>query len=140
MEMTTRPLFALYVMWHPSYREGREIADRLRRHFGRDLHRSVGEERGVSVLERSEPVPGTRTPLPIDWDDAEFTAVVVLVETALIGDHEWADHVRGIAQTAHGRGIPYSWIDPSTRATFRTSGPISGSVARSGTGISGTRR
>ena len=106
MEMTTRPLFALYVMWHPSYREGREIADRLRRHFGRDLHRAVGEERGASVLERSEPVPGTRTPLPIDWDDAEFTAVVVLVETALVDDHEWADHVRGIAQTAHGNGIP----------------------------------
>ena len=106
MEMTTRPLFALYVMWHPSYREGREIADRLRRHFGRDLHRAVGEERGVSVLERSEPVPGARTPLPIDWDDVEFTAVVVLVETTLVDDHEWADHVRGIAQTAHVRGIP----------------------------------
>ena len=106
METTTRPFFALYVMWHPSYREGREIADRLRRHFGRDLYRAVGEGRGVSVLERSEPLPDAHTPLPIDWDDAEFTAVVVLAEATLIDDHEWADHVRSIAQTAHRRGIP----------------------------------
>ena len=106
MEMRTRPLFALYVMWHPSYREGREIADRLRRHFGRDLYRVVREELGVSVLERSEPVQDARTPLPIDWDDAEFTAVVVLAEAALVDDYEWVDHVRGIAQTAHERGIP----------------------------------
>ena len=106
MEITTHPLFALYVMWHPSYRKGREIADRFRRHFGRDLYRAVREDRGVSVLERNEPVPG----LPIDWDDAEFTAVVVLAESALIDDDEWVNYVRGIAQTAHERGIPASFF------------------------------
>ena len=106
MEITTHPLFALYVMWHPSYREGRKIADRLRKHFGRDLYRSVVEGRGVSVLERSEPVPDAHTPLPIDWDDAEFTAVVVLAEATLINDYEWANHVRGIAQIAYRRRVP----------------------------------
>ena len=106
MEIATRPLFALYVMWHPAYQGGREIADRLRMHFGRDRYRSVGEERGVSVLERSEPVPGALTPLPIDWEDAEFTAVVVLAESTLVDDREWTDHVRDIARAANGRGIP----------------------------------
>lgn len=106
VEMTTRPLFALYVMWHPSYREGQVIADRLRRHFGRDLYRSVVEGRGISVLERSEPVPGARTPLPIDWEDAEFTAVVVLSEPMLIDDREWTGYVRDIAKAAREKGIP----------------------------------
>ena len=106
MEIATHPLFALYVMWHPAYPGGREIADRLRMHFGRDRYRSVGEEHGVSVLERSEPVPGALTPLPIDWEDAEFTAVVVLAESTLVDDREWTDHVRDIARAAHGRGIP----------------------------------
>ena len=106
MEITTSPLFTLYVMWHPSYQGGQDIADQLRTHFGRDLYRSVVEGRGVSVLERSEPVPDAGTPLPIDWDDAEFTAVVVLVEATLVDDNEWVTYVRDIAQTARGKGIP----------------------------------
>ena len=105
MEVATHPLFALYVMWHPSFKGGREIADRLRMHFGRDLYRAVDEELGVSVLERSEPVPGTLTPLPIDWDDAEFTAVVVLAESTLIDNREWVNYVRGIAQSAQRKGL-----------------------------------
>ena len=77
----------------PIGRGGRGIADLLRMHFGRDLYRGVGEERGVSVLERSQPVLGALTPLPISWDDAEFPAVVVLAESTLIDDREWADYV-----------------------------------------------
>ena len=102
----TRPLFALYVIWHPSYPGGREIADRLRTHFGRGLHSAIGEWRGISVLERSAPVPGAHTPLPIDWDDADFTAVVVLTEAALVDDRAWVGYVRDTARTAHERGLP----------------------------------
>ena len=104
--MTTGPIFTLYVVWHPSYPGGQQIADLLRMHFGRDLYRGVGEERAVSVLERSQPVPGALTPLPINWDDSEFTAVVVLAESTLIEDREWANYVRAIANTAHRRGLP----------------------------------
>ena len=92
MEMTIGPMFTLYVVWHPSYREGQQIADLLRTHFGRNLYRAVGEERAVSVLERSQPVPGTLTPLPIDWDDSEFAAGVVLAEATLIENREWAGY------------------------------------------------
>lgn len=60
----------------------------------------------MSVLERSEPAPGAPTPLPIDWDDAEMTAAVVLAESRLIDDHGWADYVRSIARSARTRGIP----------------------------------
>ncbi|MCY4318920.1 MAG: hypothetical protein OXE76_06975, partial [Alphaproteobacteria bacterium] len=104
MDMTTDPMFTLYVVWHPSYHEGEQIADLLRTHFGRDLYRGVEEERAVSVLERSQPLPDTPTPLPIDWDDTEFTAVVVLAETFLIEDRDWVEYVRAIAETA--RGLP----------------------------------
>ena len=94
------------MVWHPSFREGQQNADLLRTHFSRDFYQSVGEERAISVLECSQPVPGSLTPLPIDWDDSEFTAVVVVAETSLIEDGEWAEYVRAFAETAHRRGLP----------------------------------
>ncbi len=111
MDLSTRPLFAVYVMWHPSYADGRKIADRLRTDYGRDLYNTVGEEHGVSVLERSDPpVPGASTPLAIDWEDAEFTAVVVLAEAMLVDDPEWPDYVRDIARAARTRGVPVGFF------------------------------
>ena len=44
--------------------------------------------------------------MAIDWEDAEFTAVVVLVEAKLVDDPEWPDYVRDIAQAARTRGFP----------------------------------
>lgn len=110
MALTTRPLFALYVMWHPAYTRGRELADRLRQHFGPGRHRFIAGERGVSVLERSEAAPETRTPSPIDWDGAEFTAVVALTDATLVADREWAGYVRDVAHTAHARGLPAAFF------------------------------
>ena len=50
METTTHPIFALYVMWHPSYQGGQHIAEQLRTHFGRDLYQFVAEGRGSVFL------------------------------------------------------------------------------------------
>jgi len=97
---------ALGGVWRPSYPGGREIADQRRVRFGHGTRGASGEWRGVSVLERSESVPGARTPLPIDWDDAEFTAVVLLTEAAMVDDHAWMGYVRDTARTAQERGLP----------------------------------
>lgn len=106
MNATTRPLFALYVIWRPSCRGGPDIAESLRRHFGRDLYQAVAEGRGVSVVYRSEPVPGSRTPPPLDWNDAQETAVVALSDATLVDDPDWVAYVRDIARAAEGRGLP----------------------------------
>ena len=44
--------------------------------------------------------------MPIDWDGAEFTAVVVLTEATLVDDHAWVAYVRDTARTANERGLP----------------------------------
>lgn len=106
MEMTKDPMFTLYVVWHPSFEDGQQIADLFRTHFGRDLYRSIREERSVSVLERSQLAPDASTPLPINLDDAEFTAIVALAESTLIEDREYANYVRAIADAVQKRGLP----------------------------------
>ena len=105
METTTRPLFALYVVWHPSYASGGEVATLIRRHFGRDLHQNIAGDPGLSVIYRSEAVLGELAPLPIDWEEAEMTAVVVLVESALSGDQEWVNYVSELSRNAQTRGL-----------------------------------
>lgn len=104
MDLSTGPLLTLYVIWHPRYLGGREIADQLRKHYCHNLGMIVGEEHGVSVLERNEPEPGAATPLPIDWDDTEFTAVVVLSESMMVDDREWVKYIHGIARDVQARG------------------------------------
>ena len=80
------------------------MADLLRRHLGHDRHRNVAGNPGVSVLYRSEIVPATLVPLTIDWDEADTTAVVVLVDSALAGDSAWSDYVHELSWNAQQRG------------------------------------
>ena len=102
--METRPLFALYVVWHPSNENGCDLADVLRRHFGRDRHGNIAGDHGLSVIYRHEIAPGELVPLSVDWDEAETTAVVVLVDSALAGNTEWSNYVRGLSWNAQTRG------------------------------------
>ena len=105
MDTTARPLFALYIVWHPLYTNGSQIADLLRRRFGGDRYQNIAGDPGMSVLYRSEAVPDELVPLPIDWDEADTTAVVVLADTALAGDEAWAGYVRDLAQSAQAEGL-----------------------------------
>lgn len=95
MPDATRPFLVLYILWHPGYREGADIAESLRKHFRRELYENVAGGAGLSVIFRSAPGPGSDTPLPIDLDEAETTAVVVLMEPTLVRDvgyvHELAE-------------------------------------------------
>ncbi len=105
MDPTARPLFALYVVWHPSYENGGQIADLLRSRFGGDRYQNIAGDLGVSVLYRSEAVPDELVPLPVDWDEADTTAVVVLADATLAGDAAWTDYVRDLAQSAQAGGL-----------------------------------
>ncbi len=120
---------------HPSYPGGREIADRLRTHFDRDPRSAIGEWRGISVLERSAPAPGARTPSPVDWDDADFTAVVVLTEATLVDDHAWVGYATDTARTTRRRGPPGRVLPgddgaSGTHVGLRTAGAALGSLGR----------
>ena len=100
MDPPARPLFALYVVWHPSYANGSKIADLLRRRFGGDRYQNIAGDLRVSVLYWSEAVPDELVPLPIDWNEADTTAAIVLADAALAGDAAWVSYVRDLAQSA----------------------------------------
>ncbi len=103
MEFLTRPPFALYVLWHSAYIEGESIADNLYSHFRGDLYKTFIGDYGVSVLYRSAPQPKSEVPSPIDWNDAQITAVVVLIESCMTSSPAWREYICSIAQTARER-------------------------------------
>ena len=105
MSDPTRPFLALYVVWHPDFAEGVEIAEALRAHFRRKLYGNVAGGTGLSVLFRSTAVPGGPVPLPIDLNDAETTAIVVLADQALAADTDWTGYVREMVEHTEVAGL-----------------------------------
>ena len=118
MDPTARPLFALYVVWHPSYENGSKIADLLRRRFGGDRYQNIAGDSGVSVLCRSEAVLNGLVPLPIDWGEVGTTVVVVLADATLAGDAAWVSYVRDLVQSAQVGGLKYNSNRPTTEAGY----------------------
>lgn len=112
MKITTRPLFVLYVVWHPSNASGNKIANMLLKHFSPDRYRDVAGDSGLSVLFRNEAAPDKPVPLPIDWDEAEMSVAVVLVDSNLTGDRAWADYVQELSQNAQVGGQGFSRLFP----------------------------
>ena len=59
----------------------------------------------LNIFFRSSPAPDAATPLDIDLDEAETTAVVVLAESSLAGDSEWWKYVENSINDANARGL-----------------------------------
>src|ERR1700733_11147372 len=105
MSDPTRPFLVLYVVWHPGFTAGAGIAEALREHFRRKLYENVAGGTGLSVLFRSTVVPGWSTPLPIDLNDAETTAVVVLADPTLATDADWTRYLQELVERTEASGL-----------------------------------
>ena len=95
--------FMFYVVWHPDYVCGAIVAESLRDHFGSDRYKRVEGGAGVRVMFRSIAVAGTEIPIPIDWDSAGTTAVVILMDSTLVADPSWVTYVRDLLREAANR-------------------------------------
>jgi hypothetical protein len=105
MPRSARPIFAVYVLWHPNFLGGSRIAELLRSHFHRQVYTNVAGGHGLSVLFRNAPMPKSAVPMPIDLTDAESTAVVVLSERHLVNDEAWVKYVHALAAKAEKVGF-----------------------------------
>ncbi|RWP35309.1 toll/interleukin-1 receptor domain-containing protein [Mesorhizobium sp.] len=101
----TRPFLVLYVVWHPCFAGGAELAEIVRAHFRRELYENVAGGTGLSVLFRSTSIPGATIPLPIPLEEAQTTAIVVLSDAALANDRAWMDYLYDIAVQTEAAGL-----------------------------------
>lgn len=85
------PHLVVYVVWHPRYPSGLDLARALHTDLAGDPDDPVSEGVGVPVYYRTG-TPGAPRPAPIDLDGARHTAVVVLVDSEMVvaRDKDWA--------------------------------------------------
>jgi hypothetical protein len=116
-----RPFLAVYVVWHTHFAGGAELANALYNHYRRDLYENVAGGTGLCVLFRFTPVPGSNVPLGIDYDAADTSAVVALLDDRLASDKDWKRYVTELADRAESAGLrarvfPVAMTEPAMRA------------------------
>lgn len=105
MTDSNRTILAIYVVWHPNYSAGLEIAELVRRHFRGERYKNVLGNVELSVVFSSSVAPNAASPLAIDLDEAATTAVVVLAESELVGDSGWVNYIHNLAERTEKKGL-----------------------------------
>jgi hypothetical protein len=105
MNVSTRPFLVVYVAWHPKFAGGQWIARGLYEHYHRALYENVAGGAGIGVVYRSTPAPDSELPLDIDFDAAETSAVVLLVDRRWANDLAWVEWARALAKRAEESGL-----------------------------------
>ena len=105
MPLATRPFLITYVVWHPGFAEGRQIAETLYDHYRRKLFENVAGGTGLSVIYRFEPPVGEAAPLPIDFREGETAAVIVLFDEQFAADPAYMTWLTDTAERADAVGL-----------------------------------
>lgn len=82
-----RPPLEVYVAWDPASTEAPPIATQLYRWLHGGVDDPLGHTGlGIPVFFRSMPVPGGDAPPAVDFERAEATAIVALMDAAAVGE------------------------------------------------------
>ena len=100
-----RTILAIYVVWHPNYSAGSEIAELVHKHFRGERYKNVLGNVELRVIFLNSTEPNEASPLAIDLDEAETTAVIVLAESELVGDAGWVDYIHNLAERTEDKGL-----------------------------------
>jgi hypothetical protein len=105
MPQPTRPFIVIQIVWRPGCDVAGRLAEALYDHYRRDHISNVAGGTGLSVMYRFAPMPGARTPMEIDFTEAETTAVVVLMDETFASDPDYTGYARDLTERALAAGL-----------------------------------
>ena len=94
--------FSVYVIWHPQFADGPTIAGQLYSAFCRDTAKPLVRSIGIPVYFRWISPKGSSHPIDIDYAEADYTAVVALVDSKMLLDENYKDYLRKIRRECEG--------------------------------------
>ncbi|HEV7252130.1 MAG TPA: toll/interleukin-1 receptor domain-containing protein [Mesorhizobium sp.] len=128
MTLPTRPFLVVYIVWHPVFEAGRPVAEALYDHFRRKLFENVAGGTGLSVIYRSVPPADAAAPLPINFDEGETAAVVVLFDEAFAADDAYMVWLKETAARAEVKGLGTRVFPVAIDAALTRSGMVEQAV------------
>ena len=93
-----KPLFTVFVVWHPSFKDGEQIATAIRAHFRQEAFRNASVGLGIDVICRFVPPYGYRVPRAVNLNESQFSAVVILIDSNLACNSDWKQYIQSITE------------------------------------------
>lgn len=87
---------AVYVIWHPNYIEGKELANYIYTALCRDANKPLVRTLGIPVYFRSVYNSKSTLPLEINFGESNYTAVVALISKEFLLDQQYKDYLDAI--------------------------------------------
>jgi hypothetical protein len=94
--MPFRNPLSVFVIWHPDYIDGQQIADFLYSFLCRDSSKPLVRSMGIPVYFRNTNSAGQNEPIKIDFSESEFTAVISLVSDEFIMDANYTTFIEDV--------------------------------------------
>src|SRR3972149_1648837 len=94
--MSFKAPLAVYIVWHPNYSEGQQIADFLYSILCRDSLKPLIRSMGIPVYFRNTNIANANQPKEIDFNESEFTAVIALVSDEFVNDKNYGSYIDNI--------------------------------------------
>ncbi len=94
--MSFRTPLSVFIVWHPDYLEGQQIADFLYSVLCRDSTKPLIRSMGIPVYFRNTNISDTKQPIEIDFSESEYTAVIALVSDEFVLDKNYGNYLDSI--------------------------------------------
>jgi hypothetical protein len=120
----------IYVIWHPEYKMGKNIARKIFNDFNRDLKDPEMTGIGIPVFFRCANGPNQKKPKAIPFQKADYSFIVPLIDENLVVDKEWRRYLNEIfseskRQDDFGEGHKIKIFPMALRqVAFRIPGPL----------------
>jgi hypothetical protein len=95
--MSFKTPLSVFIVWHPDYSEGQQIADFLYSVLCRVSSKPLMRSIGIPVYFRSISATNASQPIDIDFRESEFTAVIALIDDKFILDSEFRRYIDKIS-------------------------------------------
>ncbi len=81
----------IFIAWHSSFENGRNLANSIFSYYNHDINNPLSRGIGIPVFFRTG-----QTPLNIDLTNAEYNAVILLVDDNMVIDKQWEKYIEEI--------------------------------------------